>query len=520
MNNNERTSLLDDIKENENPDLQSVAPQNSQSQPQNQDQTDKLEDISSQNEIVESVDNLEKVDTKRVDDERTDSPITSYTDNSIDSKISTQLSKLSGSSLASLSNSLKDEIDATSISSSIGSESSTETESSQLNQITNDTKIKTSNRQHIRYNPVNDSSTDTVELQDIPEYDKNRPLTKRERAIIKEQKKNLSQQKAYTSIYKFSWKNLSFLLCYCLISITGFFYPFNTFERSMQSELGIIPCNVSFILSCGTGCFFIFGGYYGIFYDRYGCSWGLYIGAVLSFIGNMCLSASFQNIINNDMVQLSFQSATVSAGYGMIYITCLLVILKSAANRHRGKVNGFAQALWMMGSYSTPKFSGIVYKAIIVVNATNEGEMVLFRGIWTALLVVIGAFLIKEEQSKWYFHRDYKYKPYFKTKYNKHFTMKQFKDIQFLCFLAMGSCMLCACHLYPSQINLILGSFNERSYASIYKRTISYLAAASSLITGIGIDLLKWNQRPAIFMFVAIFIILIANSMLIFNMYS
>ena len=55
-------------------------------------------------------------------------------------------------------------------------------------------------------------------------------------------------------------------------------------EKLLQTELGIIPSNISFILSCGTGCFFMFAGFYGPFYDRYGCSWGLYIGAILFWI--------------------------------------------------------------------------------------------------------------------------------------------------------------------------------------------------------------------------------------------
>ena len=363
-------------------------------------------------------------------------------------------------------------------------------------------------------------------FEDIPEYDENRPLTNREQAIIKEKKKDLAKQKEYTNILKMSWKNLSFLLCYLLISVTGFFYPFNIFEQLMQSELGIIPSNISFILSCGTGCFFMFAGYYGIFYDRYGCSWGLYIGAILSFLGNLCLSASFQHIITPDMLQLSLQCSIVSGGYGMIYITCLLIIIKSAANRHRGKVNGFAQSLWMMGAYTTPKLNGAIFKGVVDQNyiaeqdATNEGKMVLFRGIWTALLFIIGSFLINQHESKWYMHRDWKYKPYFKPKYNKHFTMKQFGDIQFWCFLVMGSFMLCACYLYPSQISLILDSFNERSNVSMYKQTISFLAAGSALITGIGIDLLKWYQRPAMFMFISVLLIFIANTMIIFNMYD
>eukprot|EP01084_Bolivina_argentea_P236332 397403_1 len=43
-----------------------------------------------------------------------------------------------------------------------------------------------------------DSATDTVELPDIPTFNDNRPLTKREKAIIKQKKKDVSKQKRYT----------------------------------------------------------------------------------------------------------------------------------------------------------------------------------------------------------------------------------------------------------------------------------------------------------------------------------
>jgi len=260
------------------------------------------------------------------------------------------------------------------------------------------------------------------------------------------------------------------------MTMTGLVFPFCGFEGPLEG-IGIIPSNIQFIISCGSGSFFTFGGFIGIYHDRYGCSWGFYFGATFAFIGSLCLNATVQGVGWNgsrpSFHKLCWQSAFASGGYGMIYVTTLLVILKSVALRHRGKVNGFTQALCILGSWGMDGFS-------------------LFdRGIISLFLFVASAFLVHETPSKWYMHRDYKYKPYFKVQYRKHFTLEQFTDFHFLSFAMMGSFMLCATYFYPSIVSLVLGSFKERNLDWMYKETISLSAAGFSMITGISIDLLK-----------------------------
>lgn len=264
----------------------------------------------------------------------------------------------------------------------------------------------------------------------------------------------------------------------------------------------MIPSNIQFVVSCGSGSFFIFGGFIGIYHDRYGCSWGFYFGALFAFIGSMTLNATFDGVHPPVFAEICLQSAIASGGYGMVYVTALLVILKSVALRHRGKVNGFTQALWLLGSWGL------------------DGYSVFDRAVWSLFLFVGSAFLVHETRSKWYKHRDWKYKPYFKVQYHKHFTLKQFTDFHFLSFVLMGGFMLCASYLYPSMIGLVVGSFKEQKLDWMYKQTICALAAGFALITGISIDLLKWYQRPAMFMFISICFAFAANTMIVFNMYS
>ena len=368
----------------------------------------------------------------------------------------------------------------------------------------------------------------------IPEIDRTRPMTRREKLIEKEKIKNFKQQKKYARVIAINYRNLSYFTCFIIISVTGFFYPFNIFERLLERNLGVIPANIVFLGSTGTCAFFVAAGSFGVLLDHYGPALGLFVGAILALIGNLTLAGAFQHFWKIEFSNLCIYYTVMAAGYGLAYSACFIASLKSSSVRHRAKVNGIMQCLWLIGAYTTPLLDQMIYLKFIhskkgktsyyasgefEVDEFVEGKRLEFRAIWISIMYFAAGLIVRVTPSFWWKHRDYNYKPYFKPLYDKQYSMKALKDVRYWSMIMMGGFMIAASYFYPSSCVLILDSFRERSYANFYKEIIAVLSSITVFVCGILIDMIKWYRNPAIFLLLSIILVFISNMINIFNMY-
>ena len=78
------------------------------------------------------------------------------------------------------------------------------------------------------------------------------------------------------------------------------------------------------------------------------------------------MAGAFQHFYKLTFAKLCGYYAVAGYGYGMIYMSALLVCLKSVSIRHRAKMNGFCQCLFLMGAWTTKALNAVIFRCVCV----------------------------------------------------------------------------------------------------------------------------------------------------------